>query len=228
MLAFIVMRDRLTMARQLADHLAATGCTPILVDNASTYPPLLDWYYRCPYKVHRLAENRGHLCVWRERLPEFYGCNRYIVTDHDLDLSLVPNDYLQVLTRGLDTNPWAVKAGLSLELDDLPDNQSARDKREWESQFWAKPLTTGYYQAFVDTTLALYDHTRLAPTLPQELTPGNIYRNPFLNAVRTLRPYTARHLPWYLPTERALLDPEERYYVEHCDPAISTYSKEYK
>ena len=82
-------------------------------------------------------------------------------------------------------NPHAVKVGLSLEIDDLPDESPLKAKViAHESQFWKKPRPDGHYDADLDTTLALYRAGR-----------GWGGYGP---AIRLGRPYTARHVPWYL------------------------------
>ena len=36
--------NRLTTTRKLCEQLAERGCRPIILDNASTWEPLLEWY----------------------------------------------------------------------------------------------------------------------------------------------------------------------------------------
>ena len=56
------MYNRLTYPKNMSEFLSDHGIEVILIDNNSTYPPLLEWYDKCPYKVHRLKENMGHKC----------------------------------------------------------------------------------------------------------------------------------------------------------------------
>lgn len=197
MKAFIIMFNRVTMPKAMAEYLSDT-CEVILVDNNSTYPHLLEWYNGCPYKIIWMKENRITWEDWLQKVLKTFHDRYFIITDHDLDLSQVPKDYQNVLMQGLERNEFATKAGLSLRIDDLPDNELTRKVIDHEKMFWEVEASEGFYKADISTTFALYDRERL--------------KNGFLNAVRS-KNYTARHLPWY-STEKDI-DSEERYYQEH-------------
>jgi len=178
---YIINFNRLTWPKAMADWIA-TIANPVFIDNASTYPPLLEYYKSCPYDVIQLRRNLGRLAPWKAHVT---GSDRYYaVTDPDLDLSGIPYDVFDVLTEGLVRYPEAMKAGVSLRIDDLPDTELSKKVIEWESKWWAKPLNTIWYDADVDTTLAVYDRERGDPTQTNR-------------AVRSAPPYCARHLPWY-------------------------------
>jgi len=81
-----------------------------LVDNSSSYPPLLDWYetIRKNPDVHivKLGENLGphviynRLSFFKEKYHEITGHqlpDEFIITDCDLDISAVPDDGLKIL-----------------------------------------------------------------------------------------------------------------------------------
>jgi len=188
------MFNRLTWPQMLCEELTKRDCEVILVDNGSIYQPLLDWYKECPYKVHLLDNTYNHKSPWTANIVE--GEN-YIVTDHDLDISGVPDDMVEFLFKGL--RGGAVKSGLSLRLDDLPENEFTDEVVSWERKFWeTKQDRDGFYHSDIDTTLALYSARRLKK-VPN-----------FFNAVRAPYPYTARHLPWYL-TPSTVTEEEDFY-----------------
>jgi hypothetical protein len=196
--AFIIIFNRLTWPKKLAENLADLGCEVILLDNHSTYMPLIEWYMNCPFKVHRLEKNYLSSVLWSSGLISQYPDQYYIVTDGDLDISQVPADFIDYLYHALNDSQ-AYKAGLSLEINDLPDNEMTRAVIEHEKRFWETPVDkNGFYKSDIATTLALYDQTK--------------YSGVFLDAIRSPRPYTAKHLPWYL-TKESLTD-EERYFTE--------------
>ena len=57
-------RNRYTFLKQLIDTLRKDGYSNIIVlDNDSTYPPLLDYYNSCPAKVIFLKENLGFMAL---------------------------------------------------------------------------------------------------------------------------------------------------------------------
>jgi hypothetical protein len=57
---FVTIWNRYTWAIPLLADFKKAGLTPIIIDNNSTYPPLLEWYEKeCPYKVIRRKNNDG-------------------------------------------------------------------------------------------------------------------------------------------------------------------------
>jgi hypothetical protein len=199
-LAFIINYNRLTLPVAMADYLASTpGIQPIIVDNASTYPPLLEYYEHSPHTVERMDANYGNCVVFH---PESYlkhkyqldNGQRFIITDPDLDLSGIPKDFLRLLHTGLDRYPWACKAGFSLETHGIP-YQNFGAVMQWEAIHWSHKLDEHFYRADIDTTFCLCR--------------GFVHDFP---AVRTERPYIARHVPWHYTL--ATVPEDERYYLE--------------
>jgi len=208
--AFIIMFNRLTWPKQMAEFLSDTGCEVFLVDNGSTYPDLLEWYKNCPYKIYKLNANFGHHVIWTCRIIENNHPNEahYIATDHDLDLSNVPKDYLDLLLKEVELYDDIFKAGLSLEIKDLPKNEFTDKIINFENHFWDTPRgNNGFYAAEIDTTLALYKSRK------------SYDRDNFYKAVRSPRPYTARHLPWYMSDQ---LVNEEYFYRKNINADIKS------
>jgi hypothetical protein len=210
-------RDRVTPLRKLVSWLEEHGHRRILmVDNASTYPPLLNYYQQTRHYVVRLDTNMGHLAPWRSGAIDVHvGADEYYV-ESDCDVvpdPACPNDLLAVLRRLLDLYPEHVKAGLGLRTDNLPLwYRHRRSVVRWERRFWATlmphddPGLPPLYEAPIDTTFAMYR--------PSE--------NPTLDtAIRTGWPYVGRHEPWYLNSWRQ--SAEQRYYVAHASPGITTW-----
>lgn len=193
------MFNRLTWAKKLAEDLTIRGIEVILVDNCSTYPPLLEWYKTCPYKVHHMEQNVRAFGFFGSNVLSLFGNpSHYMVTDHDLDISSLPHDFVDVLQKGLDLFPDIWKCGVSLEINDLPKGKFADKVIEWESMFWRNE-DRGYYPASVATTLALYRGAS-----PKS---GDKY-----SGVRAARPYTVKHLSWYQTKAEIEASEEEMYY----------------
>jgi hypothetical protein len=190
--------------------LERTGADRIcLVDNASSYPPLLEYYERCPHLVVRLTENLGQLAPWRSNTINVHALGEpYVVTDPDVVPDEgCPSDALDHFRRILDGFPAINKVGFGLRIDDLPRRYRLRRQvQAWESQFWLDPVSPGLFRAPIDTTFALYrEHT------PATMGP----------ALRTGWPYVARHLPWYADSDRP--DEEERYYTTHARHDVTSW-----
>lgn len=219
--AYIIAYNHLTYVKQMVEQCPRFSLEPIIVDNHSDYPPLLDWYQHCPYRVIRQYWNSGERTVWEQNvlLPpdlhrKYFGTDYYVVTDPDMDLNRCPDDLIPVLIEGLRRYPDRVKCGTSLEINDLPE-VSAYGTRQGvsstEAYYWTHRLDERYFDATIDTTFALYSiHTKYIPK-------GLGCWDWNWLSLRTDRPYVARHLPWH----KATLTDEDRYY--HCrNPLTNT------
>lgn len=171
-----------------------------IIDNASTYPPLLKYYEETPYKVFQLNANVGFCALWDTDVFDLFKDQYYVYTDSDLELvAECPDDFMVVMHYLL--NKYSLgKVGFSLLIDDLPEHYSNRTEvRKWESMFRANKIERLAYQARVDTTFALYK-------------PNTFGDAAMLAGFRTSYPYSARHLPWYENTN-ALTEEQKYYYV---------------
>mgnify|MGYP000953369861 CR=1 FL=1 len=195
---YIINYNRLIWPLNMANYLAQlSDLEVIFIDNASTYEPLLEWYNRqTTFEVIKMTQNYGHNVFWSQNLINQVS-DYYIVTDPDLDLSDIPLNFLDILKEGLSKYPSRCKCGFGLEIYDFP-----KDKTPYqdyivniEKNYWSGDFDgLYYYNSAIDTTFALYHKSR--------------YNN--LTAVRTSRPYVARHLPWYF-TKDNLTDEDINY-----------------
>ena len=176
----------------------------LIVDNGSTYGPLLEWYEQVPHPVIRL-DNVGHTAPWLPEVKSRVKTDLYVVTDPDLDLSATPRDCLRHLAECLARYPAAKKIGLGLTFDDVPpESPYYAHVHRLEKSYWdLEPLPGGVRQAPVDTTFAIHHKALL-----------DAYE---VRGGRTDRPYTARHLPWSVVEP----DAEFRYYLQHANRSSS-------
>jgi hypothetical protein len=199
--------NRLTTTRAMVQQIAAlAGAVPIIIDNDSAYPPLLEWYQQAPCEVIRLKENLGHHAPWLSGVIEADAAEVYGVTDCDLDLSGVPADALEVLQSAFRWRRPPVKSGLALRIDDVPRTQTR--VIEWESRWWQRRCVSDrrFYAAAIDTTFALY----------RQQTPAAVaMRVAGVYAVRLAGEYQCRHVPWYCDV--ANLSDEDHYYFANAN-----------
>lgn len=211
---FINARDRLGCLRQLLDWLRDAGYANIhILDNASTYPPLLEYYAKLEeqgIRVCRQGKNMWHTALWQSGILEKLDIRTpYVYTDPDvLPVENCPKDFLAALLGLLRKYPWLEKAGLGICYEDLT-YFDASAKREWEKNFYQVPVEEGVYFAPVDTTFALYRDAR---------------HYCIEAAVRTAGPLMCRHLPWYYDYEH--LPEDEQYYMAHANDS-STLKEEW-
>ena len=228
---FIICRDRTSCLLSLINYLEKTGFENIiLVDNNSTYEPLLAYYKSTPHKVECLGTNLGHLCVWESELYKKYQLSKtkYIVTDPDiLPVEDCPNDFAEYFEEVLYNYPQAMNCGFGLKIDDIPKTNPFRNNIiECEGKMWNLELAAGLYNAPIDTTFALYKplmfygktnnfRSQWAKDISDSI------RMSTLRSIRTGYPYIARHTTWYIskPNE------EELYYIARCQTSNCWSSK---
>lgn len=209
---FIVNRNRHEAMLRLVDWLRAGGTRRIVIlDNASTYPPLLAYYDALPAGVNvlRLPQNHGPYVLWQQGVHEVLE-TPYVLTDSDIvPAAFCPADLVGKLYETLRRYPDASKVGPALRIDDLPDGYADADTvRKWESQFWEHPVAPGVFAAPVDTTFALYP-AKAAFSIDDR-------------ALRLGRPYIVEHTPWY--AVEGALSAEEQYYRTHTSTSFSNWS----
>jgi hypothetical protein len=202
---FINCRDRVTDLRALVEWLEKAGHERIiLLDNDSSYPPLLEYLEQTPHRVTRMGGNFGSRALWRAGMVPN---EPFVYTDPDIvPTEECPLDAVAYLAELMERYPAYVKVALGLYLEDVPNFKSL----PWERALVGGASTLahhadshlleeGVYSSLSDTTFALWR--------PRS---GFIHRCIRLGAPSK---YMARHTSWYRlddPTE------EEKYYLERA------------
>ncbi len=200
--------------------------TLTIVDVASTFPPLLEWYDRIAPKIdcltiQRWPDNEHHHRTAFQFAPGGplnllpsthnplsliqYREAYFALTDGDLDYSECGSDLLEDCFNVLQENKEICKAGVSLATHDLPgENPHRNEIILHERGYWIHnlhdDLNVPWYKAPIDTAFAVYKR--------HSCTYGP--------AVRSAK-HVAKHLPWYFHgIENWTAD--YRYFIEHCEP----------
>lgn len=204
--------NRLDLLKKLINSLEIRGYKNIfIIDNLSTYPPLLEYYKTCSYKVFLLKENIGMTALWKSGIYKQFKNNFFVYTDSDVvPIDECPDDFLLFFLKTLQKHKLARKVGFSLKIDDIPDHYAFKERViTWEQKFYdAFKRDDMLYWAPVDTTFALY-----RPRGKRKHANSNI------EMYRTAYPYMVRHMPWYIDSNNP--DEENRYYIERSN--LSTY-----
>lgn len=199
--------NRLALLKQQIDWLLTLQGKPsiIIVDNDSDYPPLLEFYQTIQHpqvQIVPLGFNSWRLGAAYLAKKLFKRFEKVVITDSDLlPYPQTPSDILLHLDHLMNKYPSYNHIGLSLEINDLPDDSPMKTKViQHESQFWSPQtscLNDEVYVAGIDSTFAMYrqDSEILA------ITP----------ALRTVRPYTLQHIDWYLSPK--YYSEEYQYYL---------------
>jgi hypothetical protein len=204
--------NRLTFPLQLITFLEACGFTQIIVlDNNSTYPPLLDFYKNCKHTVIRNSINYGYLALWKSGLYRKYKWNYFVYSDSDVvPINECPQNFIELFKKNLDASYRLDKIGFGIKIDDLPDQFSLKRKViDYEKIYWQKEIAPNLYEAKIDTTFALYKPL-------SNLKHGEAST---LAANRFGFPYLVRHLPWYSDSNN--LSEEENYYLKTSNSSSS-------
>lgn len=214
---FINARDRLGVMKKLIDWLLDAGYRNLIIlDNNSTYPPLLEYYSvlerESRVKIIRLGKNLGYKALWLSGvLEQLKIATPYVYTDPDiLPIERCPKDFVKQLMKLLDKNHELRKVGLGLVWEDITffdkKNAQAFEKKFYEGTWIGDNL----YFVQVDTTFALYSNVRH-------------YNLRF--SLRTTGDLQAYHLPWYFDYDN--LPDDEKYYLEHADKNSVTTVKNF-
>lgn len=187
----------------------------IIIDNNSTYPPLLDYLkkIKSKVKIEFMDKNGGHKVFFNNKeLLEKYGKGYYVITDADI----VPNDnlpenFMNILISKMDKFFRGInKIGFALKIDDIPDYYPLKDKViNWEKQFWKYNLEDNIYKAAIDTTFALYK-----PNYPKKFN-----NKQFVEGIRLSENFEARHGGWYIDENN--ISEETKYYFENATNSSS-------
>jgi glycosyltransferase involved in cell wall biosynthesis len=214
---FICSYNRHNPLQHLVNCLLSRGYNNIVIlDNQSTYKPLLDWYKTLndtPVVIYNCKHNYGPGALDRCRFEEEEFRSRYlhiieneyhVYTDSDVvPVDEIPNDFIDDMVE-IAKKYEIPKLGLSLRIDDLPEHFSLKQQViAHEGDFFHRGYIADdkcqVFKAPVDTTFALN-----APGLNCGLY-GEAYRMGGL--------YFARHAPWYYDTNN--LPDDEKYYYQH-------------
>lgn len=208
---FIICRDRVSCTSQLVEWLEKAGQEQIyLVDNDSTYEPLLEYYEQTPHTIIRMGSNRGQNGIWLDGVIDRYAENQFfIASDPDtIPVEECPLDAIDYFRTILDIYEDRSKAGFGMMISDIPDHYKFKQSViEFESNYlrWGGPPNLNF--APIDTTFALY-----RPGATQDIS----------NSCRTQYPYVVRHLPWYLDSNNP--GEEEEYYIANANPRVNSWN----
>jgi len=192
--------NRVGYLRQQIKYLIDNDYTNIyIIDNNSTYQPLLDFYKENKLNVFYLSDNVGYLALWQSSVFEHFSDEYYVYTDSDVvPGESTPSDFIKVFAGLLDKYSFLDKVGFSLKIDDLPEESILTTAIvEHELKFWIYDVDNAFYFSPIDTTFALYRPNAKGGWL--------------LNSGRAQEPYVAHHLPWY-EDENSLSEDDDFYY----------------
>lgn len=208
--ALIIAFNQLTYVKEMVAQLEKYTSDIVIVDNASNYEPLLD-YYRNEFKYTLLRQNvnRGHVVYLDNEVQNLVG-NPYLLTDPDLKFnSNLPKDFIKELID-ISNHFGFYKVGFALNID-ADDLRTDIDFLFYERSYWHQrldyPLNPDLelYLAPIDTTFCLVN---------KAFPPLNTLANRW-NHIRVGKNFTCTHRPWHIGFRDELAEGEYENYVNN-------------
>jgi hypothetical protein len=199
---YLTNMNRLTTIKKMVEDLyRLNGNAKInIIDNASTYPPLLDWYKEIKNDVC-IINNSTNLGPWSFFYSgHFSNCNEEFYTYSDADLELNPNmpyNWQEILMEY--HKRWNRKASLVLRLDDIPDSEIKPHILHHQSVCWNPTEEENVWHGVTDMTFSF-----------DAKSAGYRYES-----IRIGGNFACRHIPWYLDINN--ISEEEKYYLDSID-----------
>ncbi|MFV0183317.1 glycosyltransferase family 2 protein [Empedobacter falsenii] len=212
----IINFNQLYYLKQLVSFLCNRGFQNIIIlDNQSTYKPLLDYYKEIENSVtiEKMDYNGGHdIFFTNKELQRKYAKGYYVLTDPDIvPNENLPENFMKDLIEKLDFYFKRVtKVGFALKIDDVPDYFPFKEKvLKWEAKYWNHQVENDCFLNYIDTTFALYK-----PMYPMFFTNIDFY-----SGIRMGGNYIAKHGGWYKNPHN--LSEEEVFYQKNANSSSS-------
>jgi hypothetical protein len=205
---FIISYNQYTFVKSIVEQLQKYSSNIYIIDNKSTYPPLVNYLKSIEDKVKVLYmdKNYGHRVYMRDEIVKLGG-DKYIITDPDLLLNPnLPQNFIDILSDLSDQYKIG-KIGFALDItNNINTNIIATDHKkniiDWESQFWINKINNPQYELYyadIDTTFVLINKKYYN-------------NNSQYGGIRIAGNFTCVHIPWLIDYEKMLLDGELDYY----------------
>jgi glycosyltransferase involved in cell wall biosynthesis len=204
-------RDLLTWPRAMVEKIKTYNNTGeiIIVDNGSTWEPLLEWYSSKPCEIV-YCKNLGHKGPWLSGIINRLNSEYYVVSDPDLGLDDTPADTLMYLYEKMNRLKLdKIGLGLNWKLTGV-NSPFYNHLLDYEGRRWgnSRIIDEIYLDVPVDTTFALYKSSKR-----------------FIGGASTSHPYIAKHYPWYFTNEERENNSEFMYYLNNA--TFSSTSKKF-
>lgn len=213
----IINFNQLKTLKDLVNFLIERKFSKIyIIDNQSTYQPLLDYYEEIKKRVEIiiLGSNEGHMVFFKNKnLFNRFGKGFFILTDPDiLPNKKLPKNFMRILIKNLlKYDEWVTKAGFALDISNIPDFYPAKNQVvTWEKRFWKNEVEKDIFLTRLDTTFALYK-----PISFEEYQKNDNH----FKALRFGGDFTCNHMGWHI--DYSNLTDEQNYYRKHTSSSGS-------
>jgi hypothetical protein len=195
--------NRLSTCKKMVEDLFKLNPNAVIhiIDNASTYPPLLEWYDQIKKDVN-IIKNPTNLGPWSFFYSNHYqniNSDWYIYSDADLELNPeMPYNWQEIMKEYI--LKYDRKSSLALRIDDIPDHYPFKDKiKDHQSVCWYPTDEADVYKAITDMTFTMDRKDK-----------GYRYES-----MRLAGKFLTKHVPWYIDFDN--IEDEEKYYLENMN-----------
>ena len=205
MTVLIIGYNQYTYINKMVSQIEKYTNDIVIVDNNSTYEPLLNYYSTYKYTLLKMDKNYGHKVYEQEFLKGIFG-NLFIITDPDLEFNKkLPNNFIESLIK-ISNHHKAGRVGFAIEISSpniRPElTYAGMPLKLWEGRFWQGKIQDNNYELYnapIDTTFCLlntkYNYNGLS--------------------IRVAGNFICKHLPWYIDYHKELLEDEYTKYLEN-------------
>jgi len=199
----IIAYNNYTYVKKICERLINITNNIFIVDNNSTYGPMVNFLDNSKLNIIRLSKNHGHRVYELESIKKIVG-PIFLLTDPDIEISdAVDKKTIQIMYETSEKYKIR-KVGVALDIsgDNLREDVKYENQtiKQWESKFWQNKVMheeIEMYWADIDTTFCLINN--------------NYTTNwPY---IRLAGPYTSKHLPWYKDWKNQLMPGEYESYM---------------
>lgn len=199
---FLTNMNRLSTTKKMVEDLfRMNGNADItIIDNASTYPPLLEWYKQVEgsIKIIRNKENKGPWVFFYGGVSLNVKSDYYIYSDADLELNPnMPYNWQEIMFEYI--KKYDRKASLALRISDIIGEELLKKIKNHQSICWYPTEEKDVYKAITDMTFSMDSKKK-----------GYRYES-----IRLAGDFECRHIPWYIDVNN--LSDEDKYYLDHID-----------
>jgi len=208
---FIISYNNYTHVKNMVEQLQKYTTNINIIDNCSTYPPLISYlkYIENKVRVIYKDQNYGHRVVYRPEIQELMG-EKYIITDPDLQLNPnMPSNFIEILDK-LTEKYKVCRIGLALDIssDDIDlkimkkliNYGESTNIYSVELAYWQRPIPDDKYELY------------LAPTDTTFSFINKKYNYVEYDGFRIAGAFTCKHKPYHIGWKGELLTNELSYY----------------
>jgi hypothetical protein len=195
----IISYNNITFVKKICKRISENITNNIIIiDNNSSFGPMVDFLDNCKFKTIRLNHNHGHEAYKLQQVSDIVG-SIFLLTDPDIEIAKSVNR--DVIEKMIELSEFykIPKVGLALEINSDNIRKDIKYEnltiKEWESKYWNNRVADQeleMYWADIDTTFCLVNknYWDKADNWPY---------------IRIAGKYTSKHLPWYEDWEKVLM-----------------------